>query len=318
MPVIDFSALANHQDMLTPGSPDVARLRADAVMLLTEIDTRENLHTQKVIPLPAGMWNALYRLEPSGIVVKLSANDNAFEVNFLRQVAALGVPAPQVVAAGRVQHPTLAEATYFLMTYIPNSINAWPLVHGQKAMQPDKVEQLGAALGRVLARLHSVSLGYITRFGARVESWQETLTDGFSPNWDDPQPNALFDDDLLPIFKRILVETGYFSFKDGTLIHGDLNLSNVLVDAGTHQLSAILDPGGYAGMPMFDLAYAAMPWDYGWAFHKAMLVSYREQHSPFDAPLFYASTLVVAYRHNRFHTPAVKASIFTDILPHFA
>ncbi|MCA0455005.1 MAG: aminoglycoside phosphotransferase family protein [Chloroflexi bacterium] len=314
--MIDFSALANHQDMLSPGSPEVAQLRADAVMLLTEIDARENLQTQKVIPLPAGMWNALYRLEPSGLVVKLSANDNDFEVNFLRQAAALGVPAPQVLGAGRVQHPTLAEATYFLMTYIPNSINAWPLVHGQKAMQPDNVEQLGADLGRVLARLHSVPLGYITRFGTRVESWQETLTDGFSPNWDDPQPNALFDDKLLPIFKRILAQTDYFGFKEGALIHGDLNLSNVLVDAQTHQLSAILDPGGYAGMPMFDLAYAAMPWDYGWAFHQAMLASYREQADDFDAALFYASTLVVAYRHNRFHMQDVKASIFADILPH--
>lgn len=61
---MDFSALVGHQDMLSPGSPEVALLRADAVQLLTQLDEREGLHTQKVVPLPAGMWNAFYRLSP--------------------------------------------------------------------------------------------------------------------------------------------------------------------------------------------------------------------------------------------------------------
>jgi hypothetical protein len=56
---MDFSALVGHQDMLSPGSPEVALLRADAVQLLTQLDEREGLHTQKVVPLPAGMWNAI-------------------------------------------------------------------------------------------------------------------------------------------------------------------------------------------------------------------------------------------------------------------
>lgn len=313
---MDFSALDGHQDMLSPGSPDVAQLRADAAHLLTQIDARENLQTQKVIPLPAGMWNALYRLEPSGLVVKLSANDNDFEVDFLRQAAALGIPAPQVFGAGRLEHPTITHATYFLMSYIPNGLNPWSLVVGEKAMLPDKVERLGHDLGQVLAKLHSVRLGYITRFGTKVESWQQTLTDGFSPDWNNPAPNTLFDKKLLPVFKRILQQTDYFAFKAGTLIHCDLNLSNVLVDAHSHELRTILDPGGYAGMPMFDLAYAAMPWDYGFSFHNAMLNSYRRSASAFDEALFYTSTLVVAYRHNRFHTPAVSTSIYNDILPH--
>src|SRR5437868_1826287 len=109
---MDFSALDRHQDMLSPGTPDIARLRADAIPLLTQLDERENLHTQKVVPLPAGMWNALYRLEPAGVVAKLSANDNDFEVNFLQQAAILGLPVPQVFGSGNLEHPTL-NATYF-------------------------------------------------------------------------------------------------------------------------------------------------------------------------------------------------------------
>jgi aminoglycoside phosphotransferase (APT) family kinase protein len=313
--MIDFSALNGHQDMLTPGSPDVARLRTDAVQLLTQIDEREGLKTQKVIPIPAGMWNALFRLEPAGVVVKLSSGDNDFEVNFLRQASALALPVPQVFGAGRLDHPSLPNATYFLMSYIANCANAWPLTHSENSMERDALRQLGHDLGASLAKLHQVHLGYITRFGTKVERWQETLTDGFSPDWDNIAPNDLFDAELLPIFERILQQTNYFSFRDGTLIHCDLNLSNVLVDADTHQLRAIIDPGGYAGMPMFDLAYAAMPWDYGFAFYNAMLDSYRQYSDKFDPMLFYPSMLVVAYRHNRFHTPAVRESIFREILP---
>jgi aminoglycoside phosphotransferase (APT) family kinase protein len=312
---VDFSALDGHQDMLSPGSPDVALLRADAVQLLTQINEREQLQTQKVLPLRAGMWNALYRLEPAGVVAKLSSGDNDFEVDFLRQAALLNVPVPQVMGAGKLEHPSLPKATYFLMTYIPNSANAWHLFRSAQGMKPGTLPQLGHDLGQALAALHQVHLGYITRFGTKVESWKDALTDGFSPDWDNIAPNALFDENLLPIFKRILHESNYFSFHDGTLIHCDLNLSNVLVDADTHRLNAIIDPAGYAGMPMFDLAYAAMPWDHGFEFYEAMLDSYRQFSGKFDPILFYTSILVVAYRHERFHTPSVSASIFRDILP---
>ena len=88
-----------------------------------------------------------------------------------------------------------------------------------------------------------------------------------------------------------------------------------MVDADTHQLRAIVDPAGYAGMPMFDLAYASMPWDYGLEFYQAMLDSYQQASHKFDANLFYVSILVVAYRHERFHTPIVRESIISDILP---
>jgi aminoglycoside phosphotransferase (APT) family kinase protein len=312
---MDFSALNGHQDMLPPGIPAVAQLRADAVQLLTQIDEREHLQTQKVVPLPAGMWNALYRLEPAGVVVKVSYAANDFEVNFLREAARLDIPVPQVLGAGRLEYSAVPAATYFLMTYIPNSANAWPSVHQDNAMTPDLVRQLGHDLGQVLAKLHGVHLGYITRFGDRVDSWKHILTDGFSPDWDNIAPNVLFDDKLLPIFQHLLDETRYFSFQDGTLTHSDLNLSNVMVDVDTYRLTAIIDPAGYAGMPMFDLAYAAMPWDHGFEFYEAMLDGYRQHSEKFDALLFYTSILVVAYRHDRFHTSAVRESIYQHILP---
>jgi aminoglycoside phosphotransferase (APT) family kinase protein len=313
---MDFSALEGHQDMLTPGNAEVARLRADAVPLLTQIDEREGLHTQKVIPLAAGMWNALYLLQPAGVVAKLSFGDNAFEVDFLRRAVSLGVPVPQVFSAGRLEHAALPDATYFLMEYIPNSANGWHLAHAENGMSADALAQLGRDLGQALATLHSVHFGYLSRFSVRVETWQQVMTDGFSPDWDNPAPNVLFDAELLPIFKRILKETDYFAFRDGTFVHGDLVLTNVLVDTDTHRLSAIIDPGGCAGMPMFDLAYAAMPSDHGYAFHHAMLEGYRLHSDKFDAAQFYTSTLVVAYRHARFHTPAVREAIYRDILPH--
>jgi len=314
---MDFSALEGHEDMLSAGSPDVARLRADAIPLLRQLDEREQLQTQKVIPQRAGMWNALFRLEPAGVVAKLSSSNNDFEVNFLRQAAALNLPVPKVFGSGKLEHPTLPNATYFLMSYVPNALNAWHLVHSPTSIETDALRKLGHELGQALAKLHQVQLGYITRFGTKVDSWKATLTDGFSPDWDNIAPNALVDNELLSSFKRILNQSKYFDFQDGTLIHCDLNLSNVLVDADSHELLAIIDPAGYAGMPMFDLAYAAMPWDYGWEFYHAMLAAYKQHSNQFDPILFYTSILVVAYRHDRFHTPTVRQSIIQDILPKF-
>ena len=312
--MIDFSAMDGHRDMLSPGTPDIARLRADAVPLLTQLDERENLQTQKVIPLPAGMWNALYRLEPAGVVAKLSVGDNDFEINFLRQAAELNLKVPQVFSNGKLEHPTIANPTYYLMSYIPNSANAWHIK--DNGMKVEMLEALGHELGESLAKMHEIPLGYITRLGTRVDKWQYAITDGFSPDWDTIAPNALFNGDLLNILRNALDKTGYLNFTDGTFVHGDLNLSNVLVDIGTHRLTAIIDPAGYAGMPMFDLAYASMPWDYGFEFHRAMLEAYQAKSNKFDAAHFYTSILVVAYRHERFHTDAVRESIYKAILPH--
>ena len=50
-------------------------------------------------------------------------------------------------------------------------------------------------------------------------------------------------------------------------------------------------------------------------FVHAMLESYQQQSTKFDPVLFYTSILVVAYRHDRFHTPTVRQSIMQDILP---
>lgn len=141
---MDFSAFIGHEDMLTPGSPDIAQLRADAVPLLTQLDQREGLQTKTVIPLKAGMWNALFLMEPAGIVTKLSVGDNDFEVNFLRQAHALGIPVPQVFSAGTLEHPTLSKVTYFLMSYIANSVNAWPLAHSEEGLPLDILHQLDA------------------------------------------------------------------------------------------------------------------------------------------------------------------------------
>jgi aminoglycoside phosphotransferase (APT) family kinase protein len=313
--MIDFSALEGHQDMLSPGNPDVARLREDARILLTQIDAREGLDTTKVIPIPAGMWNALYLLEPAGVVVKLSAMNNAFEVDFLRDAAVLDVPVPKVFSAGRLEHPELSNATYFVMSYIDGSANAWQHLHSDNVPPLGAFQRLGEDVGRALARLHSKHLGYITHFNDRIPRWQQALTDGFSPDWDDIAPNALFNGALLDSLRQVIDDSRYFDFSEGTLCHGDLVLTNVMIDPKTHRLRAIIDPGNYAGMPMFDLAYAAMPWDHGFEFHHALVDAYKREAGGFNQEQFYVSMLVVAYRHERFHTSAVRQYIEREILP---
>ena len=311
---MDFSAMDGHQDMLPPGVPDVATLRKDARILLAQIDARERLGTRRVIPLPSGMWNALYRLEPAGLVAKLSFMGNAFEVDFLRDAAELGVPVPRIYSAGPLEHAEIPAACYFLMSYEANTANAWQFLHQHHQLSLDDLRLLGADLGAILARLHTRRLGYLTHFNTRIDRWQQALTDGFSPDWENPAQNSLFDHELLAALRRLLRETRYFEFSDGAFCHGDLVLTNVLVDTETHRLRAIIDPGNYAGMPMFDLAYAAMPWDHGFGFHDALLDAYKSR-AVFDSVYYAVSQLVVAYRHARFHTPQVREYIHDSLLP---
>jgi fructosamine-3-kinase len=107
----------------------------------------------------------------------------------------------------------------------------------------------------------------------------------------------------------------YLDFSDGHLIHTDLNLNNVLVNSQTHELVGIIDPAGYTGMPMFDLAYAAMPFEYGFDYLDALVNSYRQHGGNFEPNFFYISVMVVAYQHVRFHNAIVAESIQRDVLP---
>lgn len=312
---LDFSALQNHTDLLPPGTPEIARLRQDAKNLLLQLDQKENLRTEKVLPLKSGMWNALFHLEPSGLVAKLSAYPNRFETDFLRAAKMQQVKVPAVISEGTLEHPALPGASYFLMAYIPNCINPYYLLNSGKL--PDGIRlEWAADLGQELAKLHQAHLGYISHFGQPVKTWKEAIThELFSPNWDEIAPNSLFEGQLLKDFEGILNQSGYLDFNDGSLCHTDLTMSNVLVDEGSLQIQAIIDPGGFAGMPMFDLAYTAMPWELGFDFMDRLVESYRQHGGRFDPLYFYISLLVVAYQHKRFHTPTVKASILKDVLP---
>lgn len=316
--MIDFSALTGHEDALAPGSPAVALLRAEAEPFLAQIDGRERLRTEKVWPLRSGMWNALYRLEPSGVVAKLSSGRNDCEVFSLRLAGEQGIAVPRVLAEGTLTHPALPNASYFLMEYVPNAANPAELLLKTGTLTPGSLHQLATKIGTALATMHEKHFGYITRLGSRVATWGESLTDGFSPDWETIPPNVLFTGDLLRDFRETVTRTGFLTFTEGVFVHGDLNLNNTLVDADTHELRAIIDFAGYAGMPMFDLAYAAMPWENGFDYLHALVAAYRARSSRFDVALFYTSLLAVAYRHERFHTPAVHASLLRDVLPHLS
>lgn len=312
---MDFSALNGHKDLLEPGTLAVARLRQDARELLTQLDQKENLRTETVLPLRAGMWNALYRLEPAGVVAKLSAFPNDFETRFLREAAKLGVKVPQVSSEGTLSHPDLPGASYFLMDYLADTANP-DLLRRQSDLSHESLLKLAHDIGAEMAKLHTVRFGYLLRFSERVATWKEVMThELFSPDWDTIPPKGIFEGELLEDFRRIVRTSGYLDFSDGYLVHFDLNLNNVLVNNQTHELVAIIDPAGYTGMPMFDLAYAAMPWEYGFEYLNALVDSYRQHGGEFEPTFFYISLLVVAYQHGRFHNSTVANSIRQAILP---
>jgi aminoglycoside phosphotransferase (APT) family kinase protein len=312
---IDFSDLDIPRDTQPAGTAAIEAMRAGAPEALTLIDASAQLGTTRVESLNIGMWNGVYRLLPANVVAKLSAGPNDFEVDFLRAAHQLDVPVPLVLARGEVALPTVAHVTYFLMPYLDHTVNPALLLAEGRLPEAARLA-LARDLGTALARLHRKPLGYVTFLGTRVADWQAALTHPiFSPDWNHPRPNALFDADLLAIFQDYLTRCGYWQFQQGTLVHGDLNLNNTLVNATTHRLRAVIDPAGFAGMPMFDLAYACMPLEYGFDYLDSMLDAYQAAGGTFEPRFFWLSLLVVLYQHRRFHTPAVRAAVETRILP---
>jgi aminoglycoside phosphotransferase (APT) family kinase protein len=312
---IDFSDLAVPRPDQYAGTQAIEDMRGAAPEALSTIDAREGLGTTRVESLNMGMWNGVYRLLPANIVAKLSVGPNDFEVNFLRTARALDVPVPAVLATGTLALPKVDHVTYFLMPHLDHTVNpAQVLAEGRL---PDAARlALAHDLGTDLARLHRKPLGYVTFLGTRVADWQAALTHPiFRPDWTNPRPNALFDADLLAIFQNYLERAGYWQFQQGTLVHGDLNLNNTLVDATTLRLRAVIDPAGFAGMPMFDLAYACMPLEYGFDYLDTMVAAYQAAGGTFEPRFFWLSILVVLYQHRRFHTPEIRQVIESRILP---
>jgi aminoglycoside phosphotransferase (APT) family kinase protein len=310
---IDFSQL--DQALATEPSinDDVAYLRQHAKQFIQAVDAQEGLHTEVVLPLPLGTWNAAFVLQPANLVLKLSPWSDQFEADFLKLATTMAVPVPKCFAYGTVPDLRLPNASYVLMQHIANSYPAGPLLDQGRLLEAELIA-IGQALGTALANLHRVTFPHLRHFDNTTLDWGTCLA-----LWDLVE-TALFDGPLLARFTQILEQTHYRQQRQGTLTHSDANLHNILVDANTHTFQALIDPGPMIiGLPMYDLAYAVQPWKYGHTYHQAVVTAYQTAGGQMDRSLFYTSLLCVAYQQSRYYDPTlarIRTFIQSDILPH--
>jgi len=309
---VDFSLLDTHKDLLAPGSPRVASIRQQATSLIASVISRENLPVAKVIPLEAGMWSSVFLLAPLDVVLKFP--NDVYESDFLRLAGAHGVNVPAVISAGEVEEPSLGPVYYVLLDYLPNTRNPEALFYtGQ--LSRSHILTLADDVGDALRALHAVRLGFIGNRDVKFNNWGELLRSRFKVDPDALSSTSVFDANLLTRFEIMLREPSYAGHSDGHLVHGDLNLGNTLVDAASFRLRAIIDPWDYlAGMAMYDLAYASLPWEYGMDYHARVLARYRTGANAFDGRAYFISLLVVAYWENRGVTAADEVRKLRDIL----
>jgi|SRR5581483_2926937 len=316
---IDFSLLNTHMDLSDPGSSRVATIRQDAKQLILSVIRRENLQVSKVIPLEAGMWSAVFWLSPLNIVLKFP--NDVYEIDFLQCANTHGIPVPRLISDGYVEEHNPDPIYYVLMDYVPQTCNSEKIFY-EGRLSHKQLLTLADDIGHVLYKLHQVKLGFIGNRDVRFSQWGELLRSRFKINPDNLVPTALFERELLTTFKRILQQSSYMRYTDGRLMHGDLHLGNTLVDMESFRLQAIIDPWDYmAGMPMYDLAYASLPWEYGMDYHTRVLTRYRALTDTFYSEYYFISLLIVAYWENRQlemrnEIKRIREIIFDYVIPH--
>jgi aminoglycoside phosphotransferase (APT) family kinase protein len=315
---IDFTLLAAHRDGNQPGNARVAAIRQAAQSLITIVILREQLAVARVIPLATGMWSAVFLLDPLNIVLKFP--NDIYETDFFQLADTHYIPTPRYIHDGYITAHELENVYYVLMEYVPETENPETLFYAEQLTR-EQLLQLAHDVSQALCQMHRVKMGYLGNKHQTFQNWGDLLQSRFQIDAERLVPSKLFDQELLTRLHEILHKSSYRAYTDGRMMHGDLHLGNTLVDTQTRQLRAIIDPWNYiAGMPMYDLAYASLPWEYGMAYHQRVLAHYRANTDTFNHQLYNISLLIIAYWENQQTTDTseiqkIRSMLFDYVLP---
>lgn len=308
---MDLSLLDTHRDALEPGNEDVELWRKFSKDLIIEVVNKEQLAVEKVVPLRAGMWSAVFVLQPLNIVLKFT--DNLYEIHFIQMANQHKIAVPEFIASGKVSCSALHGVSYVLLEYLPHTLNPEELIERGVLPIPNLL-LIAEDLGNVMAEMHKVKVDFIGNVDRQFKTWDQLVRRQFNICFESPETTSVFSDDLLVEFKRIL-NTGYLECDDGRLIHGDLHLGNILIDDQFYRLKAILDPWqNPGGNAMYDLAYSSLPWEHGMQFHETVLRSYKAGCNLYDNDMYYVSLMIVAYWEARDSTERVEIEKIRRIL----
>lgn len=219
----------------------------------------------RLIPIPTVPDTIVYEAQlPAGVVIFKAIDPDGrdpdgigLEARVCEQVCALGVPAPQVLAADTSL--SLLPTSYFVM----EKARGQPLNSLPPAQQPALLRQVGA----YLRRIHSV---HVKQFGWLDEQHyrQYHVLQGSHTTWrtailrDIPASLAYFEatnalePSAIRAIERVLelAEPMLQLVTDGRLLHGDLGGLHVRVDPERSAITSFVDFGERsAGDPIWDI-----------------------------------------------------------------
>jgi aminoglycoside phosphotransferase (APT) family kinase protein len=204
--------------------------------------------------LDLGGERLVLRRPPLGHVLP-TAHDMAREYRVLSALHGTDIPVPRPVAI--CQDATIIGAPFYLMDYVEGLVLRTP--EDGERVAPDQARQLSERLVEMLAAIHAVDLeavgladfgrpdGYLARQLARWQrQWQLSATREM-PGYDS-------------LVARL--QAGLPGEGEGTLVHGDFRLDNMLVTLGPRPaVAAVVDwEMSTLGDPLADVGLTLMYW----------------------------------------------------------
>ncbi|HZN75042.1 MAG TPA: phosphotransferase family protein [Micromonosporaceae bacterium] len=215
--------------------------------------------------IPGGRSNLTYevhsgdrqyvlRRPPLGHVLA-TAHDMGREFRVISALAATSVPVPATYLL--CEDPDVLGAPFYLMQFVPGVV--YRSRTQTDPLTPDQRQQLADTMMDTLAALHTVDpaevgltdFGHPDGFLARqVRRWAQQLDRSRSRDL----PGA---DELRDRLAATVPASG-----PGRIVHGDYRLDNMLVDADTMRVTAVLDwEMATLGDPLADLGLLMTYWD---------------------------------------------------------
>ncbi|MGA2042388.1 MAG: phosphotransferase family protein [Roseiarcus sp.] len=238
---------------------DVARLEAWArahiadfvgPLAVRKFDTGQSNPTY-LVDTPARRY--VLRRKPPGKLLK-SAHMVEREFRVLRALGIAGYPAPRALAL--CEDESVTGSVFYLMSHVEGRIFWDPGIEGSS-----REERAGVydAMNDALARLHAIDVQAVglADFGKPgnyfARQWQR---------WSEQYRAS--ETDAIPAMDRLIDWLGAnMPADDGrvALVHGDWRIDNMIFDAATPRLLAVLDwELSTLGHPFADLAYQCMQW----------------------------------------------------------
>jgi aminoglycoside phosphotransferase (APT) family kinase protein len=244
-----------------PGVTDPARLAA-WIRRSAAADAGELLG---VTLIAGGRSNLTYRLDlghgrlvlrrpPLGHVLP-TAHDMAREYRVLTALAGTDVPVPRPVAI--CADAEVIGAPFYLMQYV-DGVVLRSREHGLQ-VSPGQARQLSQRLAGMLAAIHAVDIDAVglAEFG-RPEGYLARQLARWQRQWDLSATRGM------PGYERLVqrLTAGLPESAEGTLVHGDFRLDNLLLTRGEQlSIAAVVDwEMSTLGDPLADLGLTLMYW----------------------------------------------------------